>query len=108
MGITISGLGSGLDINSLVTQLMSAEQQPMKQIKSQESSTTSKISAYGQLSSALSAFQGAVKALGGTGLGACTATSSAAAVTVTTTTGAKFDIVANDVTIKFRITANAK
>ena len=88
MGITVSGIGSGLDVNSLVTQLMSAEQQPMKQIKSQESSTTSKISAYGQLSSALSAFQGAVKALGGTGLGACTATSSAAAVTVTTTTGA--------------------
>ena len=88
MGITLSGMGSGLDINSLVKQLMSAEQQPMKQIKSQESSTNSKISAYGQLSSSLSSFQTAVKGLSGTSLGTCTATSSSTAITITTSSGA--------------------
>lgn len=88
MGITISGLGSGLDINSLVKQLMSAEQQPMNQIKKQESATNSKISAYGQLSSSISALQSALKGLTGTGLGACTASSSTGAITVTTSSGA--------------------
>ncbi len=88
MGITISGIGSGLDINSLVKQLMSAEQQPMNQIRKQESTTNSKISAYGQLSSSISAFQSALKGLSGTGLGACTASSSSGAITVTTSSGA--------------------
>ena len=88
MGITVSGIGSGLDVNSLVTQLMSSEQQPMKLIKSQESSTNSKISAYGQLSSSLASFQTAVRTLTGTSLGACTATSSSTAVMVTTSSGA--------------------
>lgn len=88
MGITLSGLGSGLDINSLVTQLMSAEQRPMKLLKSQENSTTSKISAYGQLASSLSTFQNSLKSLAGSGLGACTATSSAATVTATASGGA--------------------
>ena len=63
MGITASGLGSGLDINSLVSQLVSAESQPLNQIKAQEKSVSAKISAYGQLSSALAAFQTAAKGL---------------------------------------------
>ncbi len=88
MGITVSGIGSGLDINSLVTQLMASEQRPMKLIKSQESAASARISAYGQLSSSLAAFQSALKGLSGTGLGACIATSSSAAITLTTGSGA--------------------
>ncbi len=88
MGISVSGIGSGLDINSLVTQLMSAERQPMSLLKKQESAASAKISAWGQLSSSLSGFQAAARKLTGTGIAACTATSSSAAVAVTVGSGA--------------------
>ena len=77
MGITASGIGSGLDINGLVSQLISAESRPLNQIKAQEKTVSAKISAYGQLSSALADFQSAVKTLSGSGLTGINATSSA-------------------------------
>lgn len=88
MGISVSGIGSGLDINGLVSQLMSAERQPMSLLKKQESAASAKISAWGQLSSSLSSFQTAVRKLTGTSIAACTATSSSAAVAVTVGSGA--------------------
>lgn len=88
MGISVSGIGSGLDINSLVSQLMTAERQSMNLLKKQGSAASAKISAWGQLSSSLSSFQAAVRKLTGTGIAACTATSSAAAVAVTAGSGA--------------------
>ncbi len=84
MGITVSGIGSGLDINGLVSQLMSAEQQPITLPKEQESAANAKISAYGQLTSSLASLQAAVRKLTATGISACTATSSSAAVAVST------------------------
>lgn len=84
MGITVSGIGSGLDINGLVSQLMSSEQRPMNLLKKQESATNAKISAYGQLTSSLASLQAAVRKLTATGISACTATSSSAALAVST------------------------
>lgn len=57
------GIGSGLDLNSLLAGMKSAEQAPLLAIQAQQSSYTSKLSAYGQLNSALSGLQAAAAAL---------------------------------------------
>ncbi len=53
-----------LDVNTLVSQLMTAESQPLTQLQSQESKINSQISAYGSLSSSLANFQTAMNGLG--------------------------------------------
>jgi flagellar hook-associated protein 2 len=58
MGITATGVGSGLDIDGLVTQLMAAERAPMdRRLLRRDSNITSDISALGSLKSALSDFK---------------------------------------------------
>ncbi|MFK7974623.1 MAG: flagellar filament capping protein FliD [Halioglobus sp.] len=62
--ITVSGLGSGLDIESLVTQLVAAERQPTEnRLLRQEASLTSEFSAFGVFKGALSSFQVGLTAL---------------------------------------------
>jgi flagellar hook-associated protein 2 len=63
-GIQASGVGSGLDINSLVSQLVSAENASRSApILRRETAATTKISALGALKGALSAFKGALTPL---------------------------------------------
>lgn len=62
-GLTASGLTTGLDVNSLVSQLMTVEQQPLIALNRKEASYQAKISALGSLKSALSALQTAAEAL---------------------------------------------
>jgi flagellar hook-associated protein 2 len=57
------GIGSGLDLNTLLAGMRSAEQAPLVALQAQQSSYTAKLSAYGQLNSALSALQTAAAAL---------------------------------------------
>jgi flagellar hook-associated protein 2 len=66
MAISSPGVGSNLDVNSIVEKLMSVERQPLNRLASQQSSYQSKLSAYGTLQGALSAFQTAVQDLAGT------------------------------------------
>lgn len=61
--ISALGVGSGMDMSTIIKQLMTVEQQPLTVVNQQESSIKSKISAYGQLSSALSALKTAATAL---------------------------------------------
>jgi len=61
--ISSPGIGSGLDVNSIVSQLMAVEQQPITALQKQQTTYQSQISAYGQVKSALATFQTAVKAL---------------------------------------------
>ena len=61
--ITSTGLGSGLDVNSLVTQLMNAERIPLTQMQAKETTINSKISAFGQITSLLSTLKDAAKTL---------------------------------------------
>ncbi len=77
-GLSAPGLGSGLDISSLVTQLVAAERAPQQTtIDSQRSKVTSQVSALGSLKSSLSALRDAIATLeSGTAFGARTATSS--------------------------------
>ena len=63
-GIQANGIGSGLDINSLVSQLVSAEGAPLQQrISRHEVAVTTKVSALGTLKGALAAFKAALEPL---------------------------------------------
>lgn len=57
------GVGSNLDLNSLLANIKTGEQAPLIALQQQQRSYTSKLSAYGQLNSALSALQTAAAAL---------------------------------------------
>ena len=64
MAITAAGVGSGLDINGIVIQLMQLERQPVFKLESQIRGYESQLSAYGQIRSALSSFESAMEGLG--------------------------------------------
>lgn len=61
--ISSPGIGSGLDINSLVSQLVAVERAPLKQLQTDASTLQSKLSVYGQVKSALSTLRDAADAL---------------------------------------------
>lgn len=79
MGISSTGIGSGLDVNTIVTQLMNAERGPISLLQTKQTVNNAKLSAFGSLKSAVSTFQTALKGLGSTTLGARTAATSDAA-----------------------------
>jgi flagellar hook-associated protein 2 len=62
-GISSPGIGSGLNVNGIVSSLMAVESQPLTLLQNQEKSYQTKLSAYGQLTSGLSAFQASVASL---------------------------------------------
>ena len=57
------GIGSGLDVNSIVDKLMAAEAAPLAAYDRKTASYQSKVSAYGQLSGAVGVFQSALGGL---------------------------------------------
>ncbi|GGI16374.1 flagellar filament capping protein FliD [Oxalicibacterium faecigallinarum] len=59
-----TGLGSGLEIDSIISQLMAVEQKPLAALAKKEASYQAKLSAYGTLNSAVSSFQSAMATLG--------------------------------------------
>ena len=63
MAITATGLGSGLDIESIISGLMAVERRPLNVINQRQSEVDSKISAIGKLSSALSDFKSSMSDL---------------------------------------------
>ncbi len=64
MALQAPGLGSGLDVNSLVTQLVAAERAPAQQRLTRiESGLDTKLSALGTMRGALSSLQGAIGSL---------------------------------------------
>lgn len=60
MAITSAGVGSGLDIEGIVRQLIAFERQPLNRLESKKSDYNDQLSAYGRLSSAVSTFQSAM------------------------------------------------
>ncbi len=52
-----------IDVNSLVSELMTVESQPLNQLQSQQSGVQAKLSAYGQVQSALSSLDTALTSL---------------------------------------------
>lgn len=63
MALSSPGIGSGLDVNGIITQLMSLEAQPMALLDRKEASYQAKLSAYGSLQGALSSFQTTARGL---------------------------------------------
>ena len=62
--VSAAGIGSGLDVNGIVEQLMLSERKPLAALTKQELAHTQKLSAFGQLRGALAGFQTALKDLG--------------------------------------------
>lgn len=64
MAITVGGLGSGLDVNSIVEQLVEAERAPKAtRLDIREAQLSAQLSSFGNLKSALAEFQTAVSGL---------------------------------------------
>ena len=61
--IAAPGIGSGLDVQSIVSQLMAVERQPLQRLEFKQSQYESQISACGQLSSSFGTFQSAIEIL---------------------------------------------
>lgn len=57
------GIGSGLDVNGIVKQLMALESRPLTALDTKEAKQQTRLTAFGTLKGALSAFQGSVAAL---------------------------------------------
>lgn len=75
--ISSPGIGSGLDIKNIVSQLVAIEKQPLEKLKLQAAATQTKISTFGQIKSLVSALNDAVgKLTSVTGWNAVSATSS--------------------------------
>jgi len=66
--ITSLGIGSGVDVNAIVTQLVALESRPIGQLRSQASELQTRVSSYGQLSSLFGALQTAANKLTGSSL----------------------------------------
>jgi len=88
--ISSAGIGSGLDVNSIVSSLMAVEKQPLTKLQTVASTMQTKLSAFGQMQSFVSSFRDAAAQLQtASNYAITTATSSdATAVGATSTTTA--------------------
>lgn len=89
--ISSPGIGSGLDVQSIVTQLVALEKAPIKQLQTQATSFQTRLSTYGTIKSQVSALgDAAAKLSTSSGWNAVTASSSnATAIGVTAAAGAQ-------------------
>jgi len=100
-GITSTGLGSGLDIKSLVSSLVTAEGTPAtKRLDSREAAITTKISSYGSLKSAMSSFQSSLAGLKNLSTFQKLAAVSSDTSTVTATAGSNADLASYNLEVK--------
>ena len=100
MGISSAGIGSGLDVNSIVSQLVAIEKQPLQQLQTKASSLQTQLTTYGQIQSQISSFSDAMaKLAASSGWDAQTASSSNASVVAVTVSGTasstNFDVQVN-------------
>lgn len=87
--ISSPGIGSGLDVSSIITQLMAIERQPLKQLETAETKIQSQISEVGKIKSALSKFRDVAAKLASTDFWrTTTGKSNSSAVGVTTSSTA--------------------
>ncbi len=63
MAISSAGIGSGLDINSIITQLMAIEQEPLLKLDQKEAIVQAEISSFGSIKSVLSSLQSSLDKL---------------------------------------------
>ena len=105
MPISSVGVGSGLNAESIITQLMAVERQPLTKLQTQETGLKAKVSLFGKVQSLFSDLQSASKDLASAALWAqTTATSNSSAVGVVTGSGA----VAGNYAVAVQQLANAQ
>lgn len=63
MAISSPGIGSNLDVNSIVSQLMALERRPLSALDRKEASYQAQLTAYGSLKGAISSFQSSLAGL---------------------------------------------
>ncbi|MBQ5946368.1 flagellar filament capping protein FliD [Massilia sp. ST3] len=63
MGISSSGIGSGLDVDGIIAKLMQAEAAPLANFDKKAAALQSRMAALGKVSAAVGVFQGALTAL---------------------------------------------
>lgn len=63
MGLSSQGIGSNLDVSSIISQLMAVESRPLAALGKKEASYLTQVSAFGNLKGALGALQGALTSL---------------------------------------------
>lgn len=80
--ISSAGIGSGLDVTSIVASLMKVEQQPLLRLQTAEASMQTKLSAFGQIQSLVSSFRDAAASLHSADLFSQTTSASSDATTV--------------------------
>ena len=103
--VSSPGIGSGLDIKSIVTSLVDLEKRPLEGLKLQAATVQTKISAFGQIKAQVSALSDAAGTLNSlTTFNAVTATSSNSAAVAATAIGGT---VANNFSIKVDSLAKA-
>ena len=90
MAISSAGIGSGLNVQSIVSQLVAVESQPVQLLQAKGASLQTKLSVFGQIKSELSALQDASSALTDPSTWSSTSftSSTPTAVTGTTTSAA--------------------
>ncbi len=88
--ISSLGLGSGIDVESIITKMMAVERQPINDITQKTDGLKTKLSTYGQVQSALSTLRDASAKLTNpdTWAGSKATSSDTSAVSVTTSSGA--------------------
>lgn len=86
--ISAPGVGSSLDVNSIITQLMQVESQPLTLMDSTEASYQAELSAYGTIQGAFSSVQTAAQTLGSLNASQFAATSSSSAIAASTSSTA--------------------
>ena len=67
MTISSAGVGSGLDVKSIVTQLVAIERQPLQQLQTKAATIQTQLSLYGKVKSQVSALGDAAAVLSGPG-----------------------------------------
>lgn len=63
MALSSPGIGSGLDVSGILSQLMAFERRPLAVLDTREAKYQAQLTAYGSLKGALSAFQSAIAGL---------------------------------------------
>lgn len=85
--ISAAGIGSGLDVTTIISQLMTLERRPLVALQQKEAGFHAELSSLGQLRSAVSSYQSAISAL--------TSPSSLETYTATSADTAKFTATAD-------------
>jgi flagellar hook-associated protein 2 len=109
MAISSTGVGSGLDVNSIVSQLVAIEKQPLQALTTKATAFQTQLSSYGTIKSQVSALETASAALAtSSGWAVQKATSSdATAVSVTASSAAAASVLSVNVTQLARAQSSA-